>query len=117
MAGCPSAVAATLSTTPAEAGAKGSPRYDGCPPPPLGLPGPTRLGFGAGLAGGAGAGSSCGPVSGPSGPGWQFGHAGGGSDDAVLTSPAPNVSADMPTPVAITNTNTTIVFFTAIPYP
>jgi len=82
------------------AGSQRGGSYCGCPPPPLGFPGPTRGGCGAGLHE-RGAGLSCGPFSGPPGPGWQFGHGGGGSNGAALTSPTPNVSADMPTPVAI----------------
>jgi hypothetical protein len=70
--------------------------HDGCPPPPLGFPGPTH-----GIRVWAGAGLSCGPFPGPPGPGWQFGHGGGGSNGAALASPTPNVSADMPTPIAI----------------
>jgi hypothetical protein len=43
----------------------------------------------------------CDPFPGPPGPGWQSGHGGGGSDGAALTSPAPHVIADVPTPIAI----------------
>lgn len=39
--------------------------------------------------------------TGPPGPGWQSGHGGGGSDGAALPWPTPNVSADIPTPIAI----------------
>jgi len=70
--------------------------HDGCPPPPLGFPGPEH-----GKCVCAGAGLACGPFPGPPGPGWQFGHGGGGSNGAALTSPTPDVSADMPTPIAI----------------
>ncbi len=71
-------------------------RHTGCPPPPLGLPGPVH---GIRISGCARGG--VGLSSGPPGPGWQFGHGGGGSNGAALTSPTPYVSADMPTPVAI----------------
>jgi hypothetical protein len=91
-------VHAPRSTAPAGAGAQGL-GYNGCPPPPLGLPGPTRPN--GQHDPGAGAGLSCGPFPGSPGPGWQFGHGGGGSDGAALTSPTPNVGADMPTPIAI----------------
>ena len=38
----------------------------------------------------------------PLGSSWQVGQFGGGSNGAALTSPTPLVSADMPTPAAIT---------------
>jgi hypothetical protein len=89
----------TCSTGPAGEGAHRGCWYDGCPPPPLGFPGPTRGGSGSGLQGGAGGGLPCDPFPGPPGPGWQSGHGGGGSEGTALTSP--HVSADVPTPIAI----------------
>jgi hypothetical protein len=41
------------------------------------------------------------PGAGPPGSGWTAGTPGGGSAGAALTSPAPLVSVDMPTPAAI----------------
>ena len=96
-AGCPGAMRAPRSTAPAaRVRAIIDHPHDGCPPPPLGFPGPEH-----GKCGCAGAGLACSPFPGPPGPGWQFGHGGGGSNGVALTSPTPNVSADMPTPIAI----------------
>jgi hypothetical protein len=71
--------------------------YEGCPPPPLGPPGPTRMTGGCGLNGWSGTGAG----GGPPGSAAQSGHGGGGSNGAALTCPVPPVSAAMPTPTAI----------------
>jgi hypothetical protein len=73
--------------------------YDGCPPPPLGPPGPTRMTGGCGSngwsAGGGGGGASPGPTTGPPG------STGGGSSGAALTGVTPPVNAGMPMLAAI----------------
>ncbi len=64
------------------------PSHAGCPPPPLGPPGPVH---GMRINGCGGGGVEL--PTGPPGPPWQFGHNGGGSNGAALTSPTPNVNA------------------------
>jgi hypothetical protein len=69
-------------------------RYPGIPPPPRGLPPPLRpylQHFSAGMPGGGT----------PGGSGWKAGAGWSDSNGAALRSPAPLVSADMPTPAAV----------------